>query len=38
MEPEIGPFTRHVEADQSIEMARMRDLMAKLRSRKSARS
>ena len=36
MEPEIGAFTRHVEADQGIEMARMRDLMAKFR--KSARS
>ncbi len=31
MEPEIGSFTRHVEADQSIEMARMHDLQAKLR-------
>lgn len=38
LEPEIGAFTRHVEADQGIEIARMRDLMAELRSRKSARS
>jgi uncharacterized protein (DUF305 family) len=32
-EPEISAFTRHVEADQSIEIARMRDLMAELRQR-----
>jgi uncharacterized protein (DUF305 family) len=31
LEPEISAFTRHVEADQGIEMARMRQLMAKLR-------
>ena len=38
MEPEIGSFTRHVEADQGIEIARMHDLLAKLRERKSAGS
>jgi uncharacterized protein (DUF305 family) len=27
-EPEIGAFTRHVEADQNIEIARMQDLLA----------
>jgi len=31
LEPEISAFTRHVEADQGIEMARMRQLMAELR-------
>jgi uncharacterized protein (DUF305 family) len=31
LEPELGSFTRHVEADQGIEMARMRALEAKLR-------
>jgi uncharacterized protein (DUF305 family) len=30
-EPEIGAFTNHVEADQGIEIARMRDLSASLR-------
>lgn len=30
-EPEIDAFTRHVEADQGIEIARMRDLLAELR-------
>ena len=30
-EPELGAFTRHVEADQGIEIARMRDLLAELR-------
>ncbi len=30
-EPEIGVFTNHVEADQGIEIARMRDLYAGLR-------
>jgi uncharacterized protein (DUF305 family) len=30
-EPELSAFTRHVEADQGIEIARMRDLMANLR-------
>jgi uncharacterized protein (DUF305 family) len=30
-EPEISAFTRHVEADQGIEIARMRELMAELR-------
>jgi uncharacterized protein (DUF305 family) len=28
-EPEIGVFTRHVEADQGIEIARMRSLLAR---------
>ncbi len=30
-EPELGAFTRHVEADQEIEIGRMRDLHARLR-------
>jgi uncharacterized protein (DUF305 family) len=30
-EPELGAFTRHVEADQGIEIARMQDLLAELR-------
>jgi uncharacterized protein (DUF305 family) len=30
-EPELSAFTRHVEADQAIEIARMRDLMTELR-------
>jgi uncharacterized protein (DUF305 family) len=30
-EPELSAFTRHVEADQGIEIARMADLMAELR-------
>ena len=30
-EPEIDAFTRHVEADQGIEIARMRDLLAEFR-------
>jgi hypothetical protein len=30
-EPEIGVFTSHVEADQGIEIARMRELYARLR-------
>jgi uncharacterized protein (DUF305 family) len=30
-EPELGAFTRHVEADQGIEIARMADLLAELR-------
>jgi uncharacterized protein (DUF305 family) len=30
-EPELGAFTRHVEADQGIELARMADLLAELR-------
>jgi len=30
MEPEIGSFTRHVEADQSIEIQRMQDLLLTL--------
>jgi hypothetical protein len=29
-EPEIGAFTRHVEADQNIEIARIQDLLAGL--------
>jgi uncharacterized protein (DUF305 family) len=29
-EPEIGLFTRHVEADQNIEIDRMQDLLAEL--------
>ena len=29
-EPEIGTFTRHVEADQNIEINRMQDLLAQL--------
>jgi hypothetical protein len=29
-EPEIGMFTRHVEADQNIEIDRMQDLLAEL--------
>ena len=29
-EPEIGLFTRHVEADQHIEIDRMQDLLAEL--------
>ena len=29
-EPEIGVFTRHVEADQKIEIDRMQDLVARL--------
>jgi uncharacterized protein (DUF305 family) len=31
LEPELGAFTRHVEADQEIEIGRMRDLYARLR-------
>ena len=31
LEPEIGAFTRHVVADQEIEIGRMRDLYARLR-------
>ena len=31
MEPEISAFTRHVEADQEIEIARMQKLMTELR-------
>ena len=27
LEPEIGAFTRHVEADQAIEIGRMHDLL-----------
>jgi uncharacterized protein (DUF305 family) len=27
LEPEIGVFTRHVEADQAIEIGRMRELL-----------
>jgi uncharacterized protein (DUF305 family) len=34
-EPEISAFTRHVEADQGIEIARMRELMAELRQRRN---
>jgi uncharacterized protein (DUF305 family) len=30
-EPELDAFTRHVEADQGIEIARMQDLLAELR-------
>jgi uncharacterized protein (DUF305 family) len=30
-EPELSAFTRHVEADQGIEIARMQDLLAELR-------
>jgi uncharacterized protein (DUF305 family) len=30
-EPELSAFTRHVEADQGIELARMADLLAELR-------
>jgi len=30
-EPELSAFTRHVEADQGIEIARMQDLLTKLR-------
>ena len=30
-EPELDAFTRHVEADQAIEIGRMQDLLAKLR-------
>jgi uncharacterized protein (DUF305 family) len=30
-EPELSAFTRHVEADQGIEIARMQDLLADLR-------
>lgn len=30
-EPELNAFTRHVEADQGIEIARMQDLLAELR-------
>jgi uncharacterized protein (DUF305 family) len=30
-EPELSAFTRHVDADQGIEIARMRDLLAELR-------
>lgn len=30
-EPELSAFNRHVEADQGIEIARMQDLLAKLR-------
>jgi uncharacterized protein (DUF305 family) len=36
-EPEIGAFTRHVEADQEIEIGRMRELLATL-GRKPARA
>jgi uncharacterized protein (DUF305 family) len=36
-EPEIGAFTRHVEADQEIEIGRMRELLATL-ERKPARA
>jgi uncharacterized protein (DUF305 family) len=32
-EPEINAFTRHVEADQWIEIVRMRDLLAEMRAR-----
>lgn len=31
LEPELGAFTRHVVADQEIEIGRMRDLYARLR-------
>jgi uncharacterized protein (DUF305 family) len=31
LEPELGAFTRHVVADQEIEIRRMRDLYARLR-------
>jgi uncharacterized protein (DUF305 family) len=32
-EPELNAFTRHVEADQWIEIVRMRDLLAEMRAR-----
>ena len=31
-EPEIDAFARHVDSDQRIEIARMRNLLAELRS------
>jgi uncharacterized protein (DUF305 family) len=33
-EPEIGSFSRHVEADQGIEIARMQDLLAAARRKR----
>ena len=36
-EPEIGLFTRHVEADQNIEIDRMQDLLASSRVTRIAR-
>ena len=36
-EPEIGVFTRHVEADQNIEISRMQDLLGRV-ERESSRS